>query len=140
MLKVRSLSIGKQCVVAWAIPNYCCTLNSSGLIRYGYDRHQHRFMSTDRKEGVVIHKSIPTSTAGNDPTILGLKIGEKKQGVKTDACGIDDNDEDDEEDDMEEMFVQGPAGVEWGGPTRGGRRPEPTRFGDWERNGRASDF
>jgi len=48
--------------------------------------------------------------------------------------------DDDDEDEMEDMFVQGPAGMEWGGPTRGGRRPEPTRFGDWERKGRASDF
>jgi hypothetical protein len=46
----------------------------------------------------------------------------------------------DEEDEMEEMFIQGPAGIEWGGPTRGGKRPEPTRYGDWERKGRASDF
>jgi len=48
----------------------------------------------------------------------------------------------DEEDleDPEEMFVQGPNGVEWGGPTRGGRHAEPTRFGDWERKGRVSDF
>jgi hypothetical protein len=45
-----------------------------------------------------------------------------------------------EEDEMEEMFIQGPAGLEWGGPTRGGRRPEPTRYGDWERKGRVSDF
>ena len=42
--------------------------------------------------------------------------------------------------DLEEMFIEGPAGVEWGGPTRGGRRPEPTRYGDWERKGRTSDF
>jgi hypothetical protein len=45
-----------------------------------------------------------------------------------------------EEEEMEEMFIQGPAGLEWGGPTRGGRRPEPTRYGDWERKGRVSDF
>lgn len=48
--------------------------------------------------------------------------------------------EEEDDDDMEEMFVQGPSGMEWGGPTRGGRRPEPTRFGDWERKGRATDF
>lgn len=42
--------------------------------------------------------------------------------------------------DLEEMFVMGPAGMEWNGPTRGGSRPEPTRYGDWERKGRASDF
>ena len=41
---------------------------------------------------------------------------------------------------MEEMFVMGPKGMEWNGPTRGGQRPEPTRYGDWERKGRASDF
>lgn len=45
-----------------------------------------------------------------------------------------------EEDEMEEMFVQGPAGMEWGGPTRGGRHKEPTRYGDWERKGRCTDF
>jgi hypothetical protein len=53
-----------------------------------------------------------------------------------------DHDEDDEEDDedMEEMVVLGPAGKEWGGPTRGGKFKEPTRYGDWERKGRCSDF
>lgn len=29
---------------------------------------------------------------------------------------------------------------EWGGPRRGGRMPEPTRYGDWERKGRCTDF
>mmetsp|Transcript_1411 Transcript_1411/g.2722 ORF Transcript_1411/g.2722 Transcript_1411/m.2722 type:complete len:121 (-) Transcript_1411:83-445(-) len=50
--------------------------------------------------------------------------------------------DDDEEDDMEEMFIMGPSQgqIEWGGPTRGGQRPEPTRFGDWERKGRVTDF
>ena len=47
---------------------------------------------------------------------------------------------DDDLDEMEEMFIMGPAGMEWNGPTRGGSRPEPTRYGDWERKGRASDF
>jgi len=50
----------------------------------------------------------------------------------------------DEEDEveMEEMFQPGPSlgQVEWGGPTRGGARPEPTRYGDWDRKGRCSDF
>ena len=44
------------------------------------------------------------------------------------------------DDDLEDMFHDGPCGVEWNGPTRGGRRPEPTRYGDWERKGRVSDF
>ena len=46
----------------------------------------------------------------------------------------------DDDDDMEDMFVDTSMGKEWGGPTRGGRMPEPTRFGDWERKGRATDF
>jgi hypothetical protein len=41
---------------------------------------------------------------------------------------------------MEEMFIMGPKGIEWGGPTRGGRHKEPTRYGDWERKGRCCDF
>ena len=47
-----------------------------------------------------------------------------------------------EETELEEMFVKGPSQgkIEWGGPTRGGSRPEPTRYGDWDRKGRCSDF
>ncbi len=36
--------------------------------------------------------------------------------------------------------VVDPQTGEWGGPTRGGSMPEPTRFGDWERKGRVTDF
>lgn len=64
--------------------------------------------------------------------------------------GINDDDkdnvvDDDDEMEQEEMFVQpdqslGTDKVEWGGPRRGGRMPEPTRFGDWERKGRCTDF
>lgn len=45
-----------------------------------------------------------------------------------------------DEEETEEMFVETAMGKEWGGPTRGGRHPEPTRFGDWERKGRVTDF
>lgn len=50
------------------------------------------------------------------------------------ACG----EVDDEDDDIVQMID--PATGEWGGPTRGGTMPEPTRFGDWERKGRCTDF
>lgn len=67
----------------------------------------------------------------------------KVEQVKLEACG----DLDDDEMEQEEMFVEAydsPSfshGIqEWGGPRRGGRLPEPTRFGDWERKGRCSDF
>ena len=60
------------------------------------------------------------------------------------ACGtIEDIDNDEME--QEEMFVNphnslGHDKREWGGPRRGGRLLEPTRFGDWERKGRCTDF
>ena len=70
----------------------------------------------------------------------------KVEKVKIAACGdIDDDDDDGME--QEEMFVVAHASpafehgaTEWGGPRRGGRLLEPTRFGDWERKGRCSDF
>jgi hypothetical protein len=66
-----------------------------------------------------------------------------EEGVKVAACGdVDDIDEDMEQ---EEMFIPahesfGHDKIEWGGPRRGGRLLEPTRFGDWERKGRCTDF
>tara|TARA_A100001011_G_scaffold382775_1_gene453096 strand:+ start:9587 stop:9859 length:273 start_codon:yes stop_codon:yes gene_type:complete len=48
-----------------------------------------------------------------------------------------------EEDDLdyEQMFIKTIfKDIEWGGPLRGGKLPEPTRFGDWERKGRCSDY
>jgi hypothetical protein len=41
-----------------------------------------------------------------------------------------------EEDEAEEQEYVNPVTGERGGP----RGPEPTRFGDWERKGRVSDF
>jgi len=57
--------------------------------------------------------------------------------------GEDQENDIDDEVEWEDMFVQGPGPKqeqEWGGPTRGGRMQEPTRFGDWERKGRCTDF
>lgn len=66
--------------------------------------------------------------------------------IKVAACGDVDSDNDsDDEMEMEDMFVDADQTfdhgmAEWGGPRRGGRLPEPTRYGDWERKGRCSDF
>lgn len=62
--------------------------------------------------------------------------------LRTPACParVSSVPEEDEDEEMEEMLQEGPAGKEWGGPTRGGVLGEPTRFGDWERKGRCSDF
>ena len=56
-------------------------------------------------------------------------------GASGDACGPLDAD-----DDEETVVMVDPATGEWGGPTKGGAKPEPTRYGDWERNGRCTDF
>jgi len=55
-------------------------------------------------------------------------------------------DDEEEEEEQEEMFVTADPVLghgtikEWGGPRRGGSLAEPTRFGDWERKGRCTDF
>ena len=70
----------------------------------------------------------------------------EKESVKIEACGdVKDEEDDDDEMEKEQMFVEPHESfefrvMEWGGPRRGGRLPEPTRYGDWERKGRASDF
>lgn len=69
-------------------------------------------------------------------TTSSNKIAGKEEAAS--KCGPEEDPDD--LDEMEEMFIEGPAGIEWNGPTRGGKRPEPTRYGDWERKGRASDF
>ena len=76
-------------------------------------------------------------------SLSGVGKGEDKQhnGIQKDVITSVDIVEEDENE-LEEMFVPGPSlgKIEWGGPTRGGSRPEPTRYGDWDRNGRCSDF
>ena len=82
-------------------------------------------------------------TVNRSDSTIGSAGGTKDREVKTAACGdIDDTDDAMEQ---EDMFVDAHESFEfqqreWGGPRRGGRLPEPTRFGDWERKGRCSDF
>lgn len=64
-------------------------------------------------------------------------------GISTDPNLLENEVDDDE--DMEDMFVKpdaclGTSEIEWGGPRRGGKFAEPTRYGDWERKGRCTDF
>ena len=61
----------------------------------------------------------------------------KVEHVVADPLGPDD-DVDSDDEDMVPMID--PVTGEWGGPTKGGTAPEPTRFGDWERAGRCTDF
>jgi len=91
------------------------------------------------KQYVRFHNHHKTPSDDSSSQSFPAKFFDKEQMPAAVQSSFNGND-DEEENDMEEMFVDGPAGVEWGGPTRGGARPEPTRFGDWERKGRASDF
>lgn len=79
-----------------------------------------------------------------------LSEDEAKTTIKTEtlnssACGAAADVADDEME-QEEMFVEPHESFEfqnvreWNGPRRGGRLPEPTRYGDWERKGRCTDF
>ena len=79
-------------------------------------------------------ESVPLAHVDEEAEAAAIKAGTLPASCGPENSGLD------EESEMESMFIQGPAGMEWGGPTRGGQRPEPTRFGDWERKGRASDF
>lgn len=86
--------------------------------------------------GATTVLNITTSSSSSTAPSLSNKAATK--------CSSDTSEADDVQaavdDDLEDMFHDGPCGVEWNGPTRGGRRPEPTRYGDWERKGRVSDF
>ncbi|OWZ11198.1 hypothetical protein PHMEG_00015815 [Phytophthora megakarya] len=79
------------------------------------------------------------SNGPEDVDYVALHPSGKPHVTNTPAASESD-DLDDEDDDGEDMVAIGPSGVEYGGPTRGGKLKEPTRFGDWERKGRCSDF
>lgn len=109
-----------------------------------------RYLSSQSVEsnvsGVTVSQTKATklskSTNGHDDSIAESTPSTKDPLMS--ACGDVDNDNDSEME-QEEMYVNphlclGLEVREWGGPTRGGRLAEPTRYGDWERKGRCSDF
>jgi hypothetical protein len=102
------------------------------------------FASSSKSKDPATTLGVNDSTEGEPatPTTSPAAMKFYKDGkLVQEKCGSDTEASDQtQEDEMENMFVQGPMGIEWNGPTRGGKRPEPTRFGDWERKGRASDF
>lgn len=90
----------------------------------------------------LFSRSSTRQHSRNDGDNDFVKIGGAKPAVDAHDHDHDhDSDDDDDEDDDEVDVVDiGPAGVEYGGPQRGGKFKEPTRFGDWERKGRCTDF
>ena len=137
-LSSRALSI--------ALENNVATKNSMGTkkcIMYDSRRPFHR--STFGLKSIDdVQVTIESSKSPSSSTKTELSTSSEAEG-STCSQGIS-NVEEDEEDEQEEMFVTADPvlGIgniqEWGGPRRGGRMLEPTRFGDWERKGRCSDF
>jgi hypothetical protein len=99
---------------------------------------EHGSISNTTKDGNVAAQSTLTSTDA-----ASSACGTESNDSDNQELKVDDDEE--EEDEQEEMFVEPHIDFafrskEWGGPRRGGRLLEPTRFGDWERKGRCSDF
>ena len=76
---------------------------------------------------------LPTGAVDVQP----LSAVQKPKGALKEECGILPAVDDDLEDNVQMID---PNTKEWGGPTKGGTMPEPTRYGDWQGKGRCTDF
>ena len=122
------------------------TINRSHIIPKSYNIHTSTSCLKVDNGGVHITlesssintQSTPSTPKNNTSTDETTSSSSCSQGIP--------NTTEDEEEEQEEMFVTsdpilGLGSIqEWGGPRRGGALKEPTRFGDWERKGRCSDF
>ena len=122
------------------------TTNRSHIIPKSYNIHTSTSCLKVDNGGVHITlesssintQSTPSTPKNNTSTDETTSSSSCSQGIP--------NTTEDEEEEQEEMFVTsdpilGLGSIqEWGGPRRGGALKEPTRFGDWERKGRCSDF
>lgn len=138
MIRILQKSVGRSI----ANKSLRCSLRSEAAavheILYAENRFQNPLRSYQTSPAVQqpkdeVHVSIETSKAS------GIQ---SQSGKKDSKCGPIEDDEMEQE----EMFVVADPILglgeiqEWGGPRRGGRLEEPTRFGDWERKGRCTDF
>ena len=91
---------------------------------------------------LLIKRTLVTCSRINSQNISNAIINSNKLVKElSKPLEIKDNDNNEDEDEYEEMFVKTEFNnIEWGGPLRGGKMPEPTRFGDWERKGRCTDY
>ena len=98
---------------------------------FGVIRH---LTKCSKENSHIVSNAISNSTK---KLHLGLNNNDKTKTI--DKKIIQKYNEEDE--DYEEMFVNTQFNnIEWGGPLRGGKHLEPTRFGDWERKGRCTDY
>lgn len=90
--------------------------------------------------GTTATGSEPGKVAG-DEAAAGADAADAAQRQAEELVELHTGDvSDDSDDDDEDVPVVDPETGETGGPTKGGTRPEPTRYGDWESGGRCVDF
>mmetsp|Transcript_29884 Transcript_29884/g.43964 ORF Transcript_29884/g.43964 Transcript_29884/m.43964 type:complete len:176 (-) Transcript_29884:279-806(-) len=102
--------------------------------------------STIRRMAVSdVKVTLETASSNNSNSTPTNNTDDSASSGSSCSQGIPLDDEEEEEE-QEEMFVTADPVLghgtikEWGGPRRGGSLAEPTRFGDWERKGRCTDF
>ena len=91
---------------------------------------------------LLIKRTLVTCSRINSQNISNaIKNSNKLVKELSKPLEIKNNYDEEDEDEYEEMFVKTEFNnIEWGGPLRGGKMREPTRFGDWERKGRCTDY
>ena len=111
----------------------------------GVEKHEGRILLPYMTEVYI----TTTRKQEEEADVMGEAIQSRVDQIATSALHLDDffntvtsadgDDEDEEEDEDFVDYTDDTTG-EWNGPTRGGRRPEPTRHGDWHIMGRCTDF
>ncbi|XP_020576849.1 succinate dehydrogenase assembly factor 4, mitochondrial-like [Phalaenopsis equestris] len=95
------------------------------------------FSSTSRPDSKAEianeHSSLPPDQPNKDRRTLIDRTSPAKEEEEEEE--EDEEEEEEEEDEEDSVYVNKETG-EISGP----KGPEPTRYGDWERNGRCSDF
>jgi len=81
--------------------------------------------------------SAPLKLPPGAVAVQPLSAVQKPKGALKEECGTLPAVDDDLEDNVQ---MVDPNTKEWGGPTKGGTMPEPTRYGDWQGKGRCTDF
>ncbi len=168
LLRYLSSSTATSCLVVQLrkISSASSTLlrsqSSFSLFRHGHapnnihytaannNRNRHLFhnsairLASNDNNDVYVSLETASSSSSSKSNNIDSSNNSSSDSSCSQGISLDENDNDEEE--QEEMFVVADPILghgtrkEWGGPRRGGSLAEPTRFGDWERKGRCTDF